>query len=480
MKRMLCLLSAALLLLTMAACGKNADVLPVSTTAVPTETTTETSPEDTTPTETTQPAEPTEVTEPTQPQEPVVESSWQTAYADLAEDFGRIIAFRTSPGFNEAWESGICLPEVSQTLVDALDASAKDLETMIIELSMVNDPCTEDDFGYILRDLNADDTPELFWVHNDHRICAVFTWHEGTPVLLDAYWSRYCGYIGENNTLYARGSGGAEITQATVYVLHQGNLTEAFCFGTDTDSNGNIQFYESVGDTTAPTEEERVKTLYNAYPPEHSQFWLSLPVTPLTEAPTQYVSAAGEGQLPYLQTIHREDFSVWSGPGYDYAFVDTVQDATVYTIVAEIYDFKGNLWGRLRSGLGWVDLTLLRQEEAEPPILSANFSHADHLADETNHFYKGDTSGTAFTVFVYETVTDMTFCPVYYEETPVYEDPIFSLDTWEPDKAFVADVLFPGDMSLYAIRFTDSAGTRHTYLVGISGRNGSLYLTQVP
>ena len=212
----------------------------------------------------------------------------------------------------------------------------------------------------------------------------------------------------------------------------------------------------------------------------HSEFWLSLPVIPLSQAPTAYEAADSDNLLPYTKKINRKDFPVWSGPGYDYEFVDTVRTATAYTMVAEVPDSEGNLWGLLKSGLGWVDLSLIQQEEAEPPIISANFANADQVADENNHHYRGDTPGTAFAVYIYEAVTNMTVCPVHYEENLVYGEPLFTLDNWTPDKAFVADVQFPGDMSMYAIRFTDSDGNAHTYLIGISGRNGALYLSPAP
>lgn len=485
MKQILCLLSAALLLLCLAACGEAADSESTGTyaTTVQTAPPPETSPADTTPPETTRatepsvPSEPTEPSQPSQTDDPVVEAGWQRAYADLVEDFRKIITFRIDPGWEEAWNTGVRLPDVSRTLQDALKHPTDHWSPMVGELPRGKE-ITEADYGYILHDLDADGTPELFWVGQDHTIFAIFTWHRDAPILLDAYWSRYSGYILDNNTLYTHGSSSAVVTYVYLHTLHQGSLTDAFGFGIDRYEA--IPFYETAGDITIPTEEERVDALFDAYPYQNSKFWQSLPVIALTQPPTEYISAAKEGQLPYLQKISRSDFSIWNGPGYDYAFVDTVREATVYTIVAEMTDMEGNLWGKLKSGLGWVDLTLLEQENAHPPIISANFSDADQVTDQNNHHYKGDSPGVAFTVYVYETVTDMTFCPVYYEEDLIFEAPIFSLDTWEPEKAFVADAPFPGDMSMYAIRFTDSRGTEHTYLIGISGRNGALYLTPAP
>ena len=42
----------------------------------------------------------------------------------------------------------------------------------------------------------------------------------------------------------------------------------------------------------------------------------------------------------------------------------------------------------------------------------------------------------------------------------------------------VAELAFPGDRTMYGIRFTDGSGTLQTYTVYISGRNGALMLTE--
>jgi len=48
------------------------------------------------------------------------------------------------------------------------------------------------------------------------------------------------------------------------------------------------------------------------------------------------------------------DIDIYSGPGYDYAYVRDVGKDGVYTIVEEQIDDDYNVWGRLKSGAGWV------------------------------------------------------------------------------------------------------------------------------
>ncbi len=73
----------------------------------------------------------------------------------------------------------------------------------------------------------------------------------------------------------------------------------------------------------------------------------------------------------YTVRIRQDNFPIYTAPGYDAPLADTRADAGVYTIVAECRDKDGNLWGRLKSGVGWVDVTLLEQQSAPTQTPSA-------------------------------------------------------------------------------------------------------------
>ena len=47
---------------------------------------------------------------------------------------------------------------------------------------------------------------------------------------------------------------------------------------------------------------------------------------------------------------------IYKRPDLNSAFVDYVGKAGTYTIVEEALDDNGNLWGKLKSGLGWIPL----------------------------------------------------------------------------------------------------------------------------
>ena len=179
----------------------------------------------------------------------------------------------------------------------------------------------------------------------------------------------------------------------------------------------------------------------------------------------------------YIQRIELADQSIFDTPTYDGRFVGVVEQAGAYTIVEEATDEEGNLWGRLKSGRGWVDLTEIRSgwreklpvtmNYADPTLLeSGNYIHCVHsygpymeqIAMRPNRtLYK-----FAFSILTYE--------GDHYE---IYE-PLLYLEEISPDKPLVADVEFPGDMSMYAMTFTDSDGVFYSYYIAQSGRNNTV------
>lgn len=59
----------------------------------------------------------------------------------------------------------------------------------------------------------------------------------------------------------------------------------------------------------------------------------------------------------YLVTLPAQT-PIYSGPSYNYDFVMSLDEQGVYTIVKETYDGSTGLyWGKLKSGVGWIDLS---------------------------------------------------------------------------------------------------------------------------
>lgn len=214
-------------------------------------------------------------------------------------------------------------------------------------------------------------------------------------------------------------------------------------------------------ETTAPAEETKPEETTEPVP---------------TEEPTE-AATEPEASIPYLESVKRPDQPIFDGPGYDYGYVGTVEEAGVYTILEEQWDYEGNLWGRLKSGLGWIDLTDSRAAEAMQIPVSAGFADDRLLKSGNYHECIADTS--EYTVKIafraYETLTDVTFSSLQFDgEEFVVAEGLCSLPELTQDQPLVVWVSFPGDMSCYGLAFKDSDGIFHRYTVSISGRNGTI------
>jgi len=425
------------------------------------------------PIQSTEPSTPTESPAPTTPVNHQSHTNYNAFYEELVNDYAKLIRFRFSDSFDT---DRICdFPGISNTLKAAL-SNLGGLEsrwsTMAFELSYNSAADNPRFYGYILQDINADGIPELFWVRNDHSIVAIFTYHNNRIVLLDAYWSRYRGYVAWNNTLYTWGSGGAADAHcSSLSLTANGSLYDGYGFYSESNWN-TVNYFEYSGAAVNRISQDRFHDLSDLYPSSHSQYWLSLPINSLPSTPESETSSS-----PYLVKISRGDFPIWQGPGYDYSKAGTVKVAGTYTIVAESRDDEGNLWGKLKSGAGWVDLSLLEREKANPPLITVDYADRDLLQSGNFHYCIADRS--EYTVQLafraYASLTDVSFfsidCSIGYAEGPE----LFYIDRWDSSTPFVADVSFPGDMTMYGIRFTDSSGITHIYAVTMSGRTGPAF-----
>lgn len=196
---------------------------------------------------------------------------------------------------------------------------------------------------------------------------------------------------------------------------------------------------------------------------------LLLPLTVLAE------------DVPYRQRVSRPDEPVFTGPGYDEYCVATVQEAGVYTIVEEAEDDEGHLWGRLKSGLGWIDLTHVRSQEIAAWPVSAAYAADCPPKNACHAFWMAEDDTTAWIVLrAYEPLTDVRLVEWDMAEAD-YADPqtLYVLPELTPDTPLLAGVVFYGDMTTYGLIFTDAAGQQRAFAVSISGRNGMLVLDEI-
>ena len=176
----------------------------------------------------------------------------------------------------------------------------------------------------------------------------------------------------------------------------------------------------------------------------------------------------------YVLRIEDPETRIYSAPGFTNEVTAMLEEAGAYTIVEEQRDADGNLWGRLRSGIGWVCLT----NPALAPI------HADYAAEDFNAFHAYWSEETDYITSIgftpAEKLTNVKFGLLDWFETESWQmdEVLYEMDGLDPDHAFLAQVVFWGDMTTYGISFTDADGAERHYAVSVSGKDGSLVCTE--
>lgn len=192
--------------------------------------------------------------------------------------------------------------------------------------------------------------------------------------------------------------------------------------------------------------------------------------------------APAEG-VPYLQKVKRPDEMIFAGPSYDEICVGTVMVKGTFTIVEEADDGEGHLWGRLKSGAGWIDLTHIRSEEVAAWPVSAAFSHDCPVPEGSTTFCMEDSEYTTLIAFrAYEPLTDVALVSLDMaaDAAPIPAEVLALLPDMSQDAPLLAGVVFYGDMTTYGLSFTDADGRSRLFAVSISGRNGMLILEELP
>lgn len=191
------------------------------------------------------------------------------------------------------------------------------------------------------------------------------------------------------------------------------------------------------------------------------------------------VSFAGAEEVPYLQKVPNATQAIYRGPGYDYACTGIVEEAGTYTIVEESMDAAGRLWGRLKSGRGWIDLTDVRKGADD--WVEIRYADADLMASGAYHAYTSEQS--EYTVYLLfrpkmplKNVQLLSFDVV--EAGLGVSRVLYALPDLQPDMPLLAGVVFYGDMTTYGFSATDDQGHQRCYTVSVSGYDGSLVVEE--
>ena len=178
--------------------------------------------------------------------------------------------------------------------------------------------------------------------------------------------------------------------------------------------------------------------------------------------------------------VTRPDLTIHTGPGYDNEDIGTLLDVGTYTITEQVVCDEGITWGKLKSGLGWIDLNKASDATQHIPITMERIDK--ELLDELDcHLYlREETDYTQYLLIKpYEALTDVKLCFMNLAEDSLQPgETLYTLDKLDEDKPLVLGVVFYGDFTTFGLIFTDGEGIERQYMIYESGRNGSVVLQE--
>ncbi|MBQ9742122.1 MAG: hypothetical protein IJV88_00405 [Ruminococcus sp.] len=183
-------------------------------------------------------------------------------------------------------------------------------------------------------------------------------------------------------------------------------------------------------------------------------------------------------EVPYLKDLPAE-VCIFQQADPSSAYMGNIGAEGVYTIVEETRHSDGDLWGKLKSGIGWINLTdPFCDGELLPPVTASYSSSlilngSYHLAGI--HTY--DDYKVNVTFYAHETVYDLQITGFdAFSNSPT--DTLYTLGELDSQKPLVAHLSFPGDFSAFGLSFQDSNNQTHTYKIYQSGLNGNILMTE--
>ncbi|MBQ7922463.1 MAG: hypothetical protein IJ325_07795 [Clostridia bacterium] len=178
--------------------------------------------------------------------------------------------------------------------------------------------------------------------------------------------------------------------------------------------------------------------------------------------------------------VTRPDLTIHTGPGYDNEDIGTLLTVGTYTITEQVVCDEGITWGKLKSGLGWIDLNKASDTTQHIPITMERIDK--ELLDELDcHLYlREETDYTQYLLIKpYEALTDVKLCFMNFADNGFEPgETLYSLDKLDEDKPLVLGVVFYGDFTTFGFTFTDGEGIERQYMIYTSGRNGSIVLQE--
>ena len=163
---------------------------------------------------------------------------------------------------------------------------------------------------------------------------------------------------------------------------------------------------------------------------------------------------------------------IFTEPTFDSTQVSPMPIGT-FTIVEEATDYEGNLWGKLKSGAGFICLTDI-EKEISPVAIGV----ADKTFLESGKYVSyGVETPDSYPIVIQSTenLTKVTFVTLeIFEGEAGAGDVLMHWEEMAENTFYIMWADFPGDMSAYGVSLTDEEGNFLRYEIYQSGRNGTI------
>lgn len=197
-------------------------------------------------------------------------------YEEILSDYNKVLTFRLSDTFESDYNDGKNVTLSDSLMAGMTDELAYRWSCMLVEMTSGRNEPEKRDFGYVLKDINKDGKPELFWVRQDHTILAVFTIKNDQVRLVDAFWTRYEGVVTDTGALYTIGSSGAASSEYRIREMTSDGSEATIVKEFGIDDN---QYYEITDGEKVTVSEERFEELLTIYPFEKNTDWEIVPMS---------------------------------------------------------------------------------------------------------------------------------------------------------------------------------------------------------
>ena len=197
---------------------------------------------------------------------------------------------------------------------------------------------------------------------------------------------------------------------------------------------------------------------------------------PKEEVDTPEVESTETQDSSYTVKV-KAPFDIYKNPEYDSILVDTVWEKGLFTIVEEQEDEEGNLWGKLKSGLGWICLSRV-EKDADLAVRAALIEKNEIPKGSMEVIFEESEYMVRLAFVANETLKDVRFTSIYLTDDGLVDDTLHTIKTLNEGQVFVAGVVFAGDMTTFGLEFVDADGNTQYYAAYISGRNGELVLQE--